>query len=131
MLGKVESLEDNVLDYEGTISQFRELVLSLQGSVFFLAPSSLPPALTPHDRDLETLREHQATKESESQSLTSQSQAMLNLNLKLQSTVLKSQVKTIELELRKLEAAQALEHLAITKVSLSRSYRAQVANEAR
>ncbi|KAI5478786.1 dynactin [Pseudohyphozyma bogoriensis] len=93
---RVETLEENVADYEGTITQFRELVLSLQS-------------------DLENLREHQATRETESQSLTSQSQAMLNLNLKLQSSVLKGQVKTIDLELRKLEAQQALEHLAITK----------------
>ena len=41
---------------------------------------------------------------------------MLNLNLKLQSTVLKSQVKAIDLELRELEARQAAEHLAIIKV---------------
>lgn len=41
---------------------------------------------------------------------------MLNLNLKLQSTVLKSQVKTIDLELRRLDAQQASEHLAIVKV---------------
>jgi dynactin 1 len=42
---------------------------------------------------------------------------MLNLNLKLQSTVLKSQVKAIDLELRELEARQAAEHFAIVKVS--------------
>lgn len=41
---------------------------------------------------------------------------MLNLNLKLQSSVLKGQVKTIDLELRKLDAMQAVEHLAIMKV---------------
>ena len=43
---------------------------------------------------------------------------MLNLNLKLKSSVLKSQVKAIDLELRKLEATQASEHLAMVKVSL-------------
>ncbi|GAA5970337.1 hypothetical protein JCM11641_001670 [Rhodosporidiobolus odoratus] len=91
-----DSLEDSCADYENTIGQFRELVLSLQG-------------------DLEQLREHQATQASESQSLTSQSQAMLNLNMKLQSSVLKSQVKAIDLELRKLEAQQAAEHLWIVK----------------
>lgn len=62
------------------------------------------------------MRAQQASQQSESQSLTSQSQAMLNLNMKLQSTVLKSQVKTIELELRRLDAQQASEHLAIVKV---------------
>ncbi|GAA6010163.1 hypothetical protein JCM10207_005646 [Rhodosporidiobolus poonsookiae] len=91
-----DGLEDACADYEGTIGQFRELVISLQ-------------------TDLEQLREHQATQATESQSLTSQSQAMLNLNLKLQSSALKSQVKAIDLELRKLEARQAAEHLAIVK----------------
>ena len=28
---QISTLEDGILDYEGTISQFRELVLSLQG----------------------------------------------------------------------------------------------------
>ncbi|GJN94727.1 hypothetical protein Rhopal_007818-T1 [Rhodotorula paludigena] len=98
-----DSLEDSCVDYEGTIGQFRELVISLQG-------------------DLEQLREHQATQATESQSLTSQSQAMLNLNLKLQSSVLKSQVKAIDLELRKLEAKQAAEHLAIVKPYLLPSF---------
>lgn len=44
---------------------------------------------------------------------------MLNLNLKLQSSMLKGQVKTIDLEMRKLDARQALEHLAIVKVCFS------------
>ncbi|GAA5890444.1 hypothetical protein JCM6882_002923 [Rhodosporidiobolus microsporus] len=91
-----DTLEDSCLDYESTIAQFRELVLSLQS-------------------DLEQLREHQATQANESQSLTSQSQAMLNLNLKLQSSVWKSQVKAIDLELGKLEAKQAAEHLSVVK----------------
>lgn len=30
---QMDSLEDNMLDYEGTISQFRELVVNLQASV--------------------------------------------------------------------------------------------------
>ncbi|KAK4702285.1 dynactin 1, partial [Phenoliferia sp. Uapishka_3] len=93
---RADALEDNVADYEGTVGQFRELVMSLQG-------------------DLDQLREHQANQQTESQSLTSQSQAMLNLNLKLQSSVLKGQVKTIDLELRRLDAQQAMEHLSIVK----------------
>ncbi|EGU11742.2 Dynactin [Rhodotorula toruloides ATCC 204091] len=98
-----ESLETACLDYEGTISQFREVVITLQG-------------------DLERLREHQASQADESQTLSSQSQAMLNLNLKLQSSVLKSQVKAIDLELRKLEAQQASAHLDIVKPYLLPSF---------
>ncbi|KAM0787072.1 hypothetical protein ACM66B_006333 [Microbotryomycetes sp. NB124-2] len=93
---RTEMLEDNVAEYENTVAQFRELVSVLQS-------------------DIEQMRRHQATKETESQTLTSQSQAMLNLNMKLQSTVMKAQVKAIELELRRLDALQAREHLGIIK----------------
>ncbi|ORY88624.1 dynein associated protein-domain-containing protein [Leucosporidium creatinivorum] len=98
-----DALEESVADYETTIGQFRELVGSLQA-------------------DLDQLRQHQQTRETESQSLTSQSQAMLNLNLKLQSSVLKGQVKTIELELRKLEARQAGDMLGLIKPYLLPSF---------
>lgn len=64
------------------------------------------------------MKEHQASQQNVSQSLNSQSQAMLNLNLKLQSTVAKGQVKTIDLELKKLDALQAADQIAIMKVSL-------------
>lgn len=45
---------------------------------------------------------------------------MMNLSLKLQSTAVKTQSKTIDLELRKLEAAQLAEHMTIITVSLKR-----------
>lgn len=61
------------------------------------------------------MREQQATQQTESQQLTSQSQAMLNLNLKLQSTVQKAQVKTIDFELRRLDSLQAVDRLAIVR----------------
>lgn len=77
--------------------------------------------LYPLNSDLTTLREQQHTAESDAQNLTSQTQTMLNLNLKLQSTVNKGQVKTIELDLRKMEAAQAVERLNITRVGSNRS----------
>lgn len=72
-------------------------------------------------RDLEESRQHRADQEPESQSLKSQSQAMMSLNLKLQSSVLKGQVKTIELDLRKLDASQAVERLSIIRVHPSPS----------
>ncbi|PWN51530.1 hypothetical protein IE53DRAFT_378882 [Violaceomyces palustris] len=101
-----EALEANVADYEGTFSQFRELVANLQN-------------------DLETLRAEQAQERGEGaggKDLTSQSQAMLNLNLKLQSSAMKSQAKTIELELGKLHASQAMVHLDIIRPYLPQAY---------
>jgi dynactin 1 len=40
----------------------------------------------------------------------------MSLNMKLQSSVLKNQAKNIDLELRKLDAAQSKELLAIVQV---------------
>ncbi|KNZ45590.1 uncharacterized protein VP01_7g30 [Puccinia sorghi] len=92
-----ESLEESVADYENTILQFRELVLSLQS-------------------DLDAMRERQQIQHNESQSLASQTQAMLNLNRKLQTSSVKGQVKAIDLELRKLESTQAMLQCSIMKV---------------
>ncbi|KAG0150545.1 hypothetical protein CROQUDRAFT_38151 [Cronartium quercuum f. sp. fusiforme G11] len=98
-----ESLEEAVADYENTILQFRELVLSLQ-------------------TDLEAMRERQQIQHTESQTLASQTQAMLNLNMKLQNSSVKGQVKAIDLELRKLESTQAVLQCTIMKPYLLPAY---------
>lgn len=91
---KIETLEENIGDYENTILQFRELVAHLQN-------------------DLESLRQKQASVNGGG--LGSQSQAMLNLNLQLQSTAMKAQAKAIDLELRKLDALQANDNLMLVQ----------------
>jgi dynactin 1 len=65
---------------------------------------------------MDSLREQHVNQLSETHTLSSQSQAVLNLNLKLQSSATKAQSKTIDLELRKLEASQATDHLGIVQV---------------
>jgi dynactin 1 len=74
------------------------------------------------DSDLDHLREQQQAQLSEKASLSSQSQAMLNLNMKLQSTVVRNQGKAVDFELRKLEAAQALQQLQIITPYLPNSF---------
>ena len=91
---RLDGTESDIVDYEGVITQFRDLVLNLQG-------------------DLEQLREEHHVQQTESQTMNSQSKAMLNLNMKLQTSVLRNQSKTVDLELRKMEAAQAKQHLSI------------------
>lgn len=103
-----ETLEANIVDYENTFAQFRELVGNLQA-------------------DLDALRMQQQDAENgegggSGTELASQSQAMLNLNMKLQSSALKSQAKTIELELGKLAASQAMSHLDMIKPYLPAAY---------
>ncbi|MBW0486792.1 hypothetical protein O181_026507 [Austropuccinia psidii MF-1] len=98
-----EGLEEAMADYENTILQFRELVLSLQ-------------------TDLDAMRERQQIQKDESQTLASQTQAMLNLNRKLQNSSVKGQVKAIDLELRKIESTQALLQCTIMKPYLLPAY---------
>lgn len=96
-------LEAVVVDMESTIHQFRELVASLQS-------------------EIDSLRAQQASQDHETATASKESQALLNLNLKLQSSAVKTQSKTIDLELKKLEAAQLTEHLRIVQLYLPDPY---------
>ncbi|KAF8610746.1 hypothetical protein BDV93DRAFT_517841 [Ceratobasidium sp. AG-I] len=100
---KIEGLEETIADYEGTITQFRELVGHLQS-------------------DLDNLREENQIHQTESSAQASQSAAILSLNMRLQSTAAKNQAKNIEYELRKLDATQAREWLGIVQPYLPQIY---------
>ncbi|GAA5813625.1 hypothetical protein MFLAVUS_007108 [Mucor flavus] len=100
---RIRSSEETNADYEATIQQFRELVMTLQN-------------------DLEQLRHKEVSQQSESRTLSSQSQAMMSLNMQLQSTVMKAQAKSIDLELRKLDAAQANDRLSYIQPYLPDSF---------
>ncbi|KAI9032609.1 dynein associated protein-domain-containing protein [Phycomyces nitens] len=102
-LDRLRSSEETNADYEGTIQQFRELVVNLQS-------------------DLEQLRHKEESQMSEKRNLSSQSQAMMSLNMQLQSTVMKAQAKAIDLELRKLEATQANDRLSYIQPYLPDSF---------
>ncbi|KAK4507104.1 hypothetical protein PRZ48_000838 [Zasmidium cellare] len=88
------------------INRFRELVSQLQS-------------------DLQDLEASKQISESEAAQLSSKSRVMMDLNQKLQSSAAKTQVKTIDLELRKLDAQQASEHLAIVQLFLPESFQAE------
>ena len=93
-------------DCEYTISRFRELVTSLQA-------------------DLEDMRASRQITETEAEELSSRSRAMMDLNMKLQMSATKTQIKTIDLELRRLEAEEAAEHLAIVHLFLPDAFNAE------
>jgi dynactin 1 len=97
--------EEQLEDMEYTLSRFRELVTSLQ-------------------TDLEDMRASHAVTENESEQLNSKSRAMMDLNMKLQISAAKAQVKTIDLELRRMEAQEAEQHLGIVKLFLPDTYQA-------
>ncbi|KAF9447534.1 hypothetical protein P691DRAFT_706592 [Macrolepiota fuliginosa MF-IS2] len=102
-LSKIASLEDAYQDLEGTITQFRELVLQLQ-------------------TELDTLRAQTQTAQNESATAASQAAAMISLNMKLQSTAAKNQARNIDLEIKKLEARESKELLAIVQPYLPQLY---------
>ncbi|KAE8450851.1 hypothetical protein EG329_005764 [Mollisiaceae sp. DMI_Dod_QoI] len=97
--------EEVMEDMEYTLSRFRELVTNLQ-------------------TDLEDIRASHAVTETESEQLSSRSRAMMDLNMKLQVSAAKTQVKTIDLELRRLDAQEASEHLAIVQLFLPEAFHA-------
>ncbi|ELU43793.1 dynactin [Rhizoctonia solani AG-1 IA] len=71
---------------------------------------------------MENLRQENQIHQSESSAQATQSAAILSLNMRLQSTAAKNQAKNIEFELRKLDAAQAKEWLAIVQPYLPQVY---------
>lgn len=105
LLTRNEGLENNAVDYQNTFAQFRDLVSNLQS-------------------ELEATKAEQAEygggDGAGRRGLADQ--AMLNLNLKLQSSALKSQAKTIDLELGRLQAAQATSHLEMVRSYLPSAY---------
>ncbi|KIJ51351.1 hypothetical protein M422DRAFT_26769 [Sphaerobolus stellatus SS14] len=100
---KIKELQNSLEDYEGTIAQFRDLVLQLQS-------------------DLDTLRTESQSAQTESLTQASKASQIMSMNLKLQSNISKSQAKTIDLELRKLEAREAREFLSIVQPYLPQVY---------
>jgi len=92
-------------DYELTISRFREAFRSLQA-------------------DLEDMRASQQISETEADDLNSKSRALIDLNMKLQSSASKTQVKAIDLELKRLEAEEAAQHLSIVQLFLPEAFQA-------
>ena len=95
--------DETIDDLEYTVSRFRELVTNLQS-------------------DLEDMRASQQITEAEANELTSRSRAMLDLNMRLQASASKAQIKAIDLELRRLEAQESAEHLALVENFLPHSF---------
>jgi dynactin 1 len=112
---KIEVLQDGLQDYENTIQQFRELVLNLQAYVSLIL-HLLTRVLNRRISDLDALREQNQVQQNEYQTSAAQSAAVMSLNMRLQSSALKSQVKNIDFEIRKLESRQAKEMLEICQV---------------
>ncbi|KAH7106785.1 dynein associated protein-domain-containing protein [Auriculariales sp. MPI-PUGE-AT-0066] len=103
MVRKIDHLEESLQDTEQTILSFRDLVLQLQ-------------------YEMEALRAQNQSAQIESQVQATQSAAMLTINLKLQSTAVKNQARAIESELRRAEAQEGRELVAIIQPYLPQVY---------
>ncbi|KAL3468744.1 dynein associated protein-domain-containing protein [Aspergillus californicus] len=86
-------------DLNYTLGRFRELVFNLQS-------------------DLEDMRLTRQLSDTEADQLSARSRAMEDLNLKLQASAAKAQTKTIDIELERMEAQEAAQHLSIVKLYL-------------
>ncbi|KAI0192625.1 dynactin [Xylaria flabelliformis] len=95
--------DDAIGDLEYTLSRFRELVTNLQS-------------------DLEDMRASHAVNEAESEQLNSNARLMMDLNQKLQISAAKTQIKTIDLEMQRMGAQEAQQHLDIVKLFLPESF---------
>lgn len=71
------------------------------------------------------MRASQQITETEAEELTARSRSMMDINMKLQITAAKAQNKTIDLELRRLEADEAIEHLTIVQMFLPEAYHSE------
>lgn len=96
---KISQQDEVIEDLEYTMTRFRELVSTLQG-------------------DLEEMRATQQISEAEANDLTTRSRSMMDLNTKLQASVAKAQTKTIDVELGRMDAEEAIQHLSILKLYL-------------
>lgn len=76
------------------------------------------PDLSFFHSELDATREQSQSHQIESQNQATQAAAALALNMKLQSTTTKNQAKAIDLEIKRLDAAQACELLSIVQVGL-------------
>ncbi|KAI1750574.1 dynactin [Xylaria castorea] len=95
--------DDAIGDLEYTLSRFRELVTNLQS-------------------DLEDMRASHAVNEAESEQLNSNARLMMDLNQKLQISAAKTQIKTIDLEMQRMGAQEAQQHLDIVKLFLPETF---------
>lgn len=103
---RVAQQDEALADKDYTLSKFREVVTNLQA-------------------DLEEMRASKENTETQAQQLNSRSRQMDDLNRQLQATASSTKVKTIDMELRKLEAQEAAEHLAIVQLFLPEAFHAE------
>jgi len=101
-----EKLEETLEDREYTIERFRELITDMHSN-------------------LEDMKAAKEITESQSQQLEKRSKGMMDLNRQLQGQATSTRTKAIEMELRRLEAQEAAEHLSIVQLFLPEAFHSE------
>ena len=101
--GKSALQDESIQDLEYVITQFKDLVANMQS-------------------DLQDMRASQQINDAEASEFNDRSKAMLDLNMKLQVSASKAQTRAIDLELGKMEAQEAVEHLSIIQRFLPEAF---------
>lgn len=100
---KLNEAQERNAYLESAIVKFREVVTTLES-------------------DLEELRTNNQLINADSAAMAVHTKSLMELNMKLNNTALEANSKTMDLQLRKFEAEQAIEHLSIVKCYLSDGY---------
>lgn len=95
--------DETIHDLEYTVTRFQDLVANMQS-------------------DLQNMKASQQITETEANELNDRSKTMMDLNMKLQVSASKAQTKAIDLQLGKMEAREAAEHLDIIQRFLPESF---------
>jgi dynactin 1 len=98
--------DEELTDREYTILRFRDLVSTLQS-------------------DLDAMRSSKEFSQQEAQNLEHSSRAIMDLNRQLQASANNATVKALDIELGKLEAQQASEHLSIVQLFLPEAFQTE------
>lgn len=98
---RIEASQEVIVDLQQTVEKFRELVKNQQSSIMELK---------------------QKEESQKGQGLEEHSEALHSLSRQLQATTMKAHSRTIEFELRKLEAQQASEHIKLLKSFMPNSF---------
>jgi dynactin 1 len=98
---KLDASQETIVDQQQTIEKFRELVRGIQGEI----------------GELRAKGEQRATEDA-----APQAQAMMSLQTQLKSSAMKQTSRTVEFELRKLEAQQALQQVDLLKTFMPNSF---------
>lgn len=101
--GKSARQDESIQELEYVITQYKDLVANMQS-------------------DLQDMRASQQINDAEASELNDRSKAMLDLNMKLQVSASKAQIRVIDLELGKMEAQEAVEHLSIIQRFLPEAF---------